>query len=147
MKKIQNKKGWIRLIEAFMAILLLISVLVIVIDYKQSEIKNDPSTIYPAQEFILRTIELNDSLREEIINSDIPLLSNETNFPSGILEIIDSNIPSNIRCVSKICGVLDYCELFGEDEVKTNIYTESIFISSIPGNYDSKQLKLFCWNI
>ena len=141
-----NRGGWIRLIEAFMAILLLTSVLVIVVEYKQSNNVEIPSIIYQTQNFVLRTIELNETMRQEIISTEIPIMSWDQSFPQDIKLFIETNIPSDIECVSQICSISDSCELSEQGEIESNIYVQSVFISSTLTIYNPRQLKLFCWN-
>ena len=146
MKRKMNRGGWIRLIEAFMAILLLTSVLVIVVEYKQSNNVEIPSIIYQTQNFVLRTIELNETMRQEIISTEIPIMSWDQSFPQDIKLFIETNIPSDIECVSQICSISVSCELSEQGEIESNIYVQSVFISSTLTIYNPRQLKLFCWN-
>ena len=64
-----NKKGWIRIIEAFVAILLVAGVVLVVVGRGNFQ-REDISQIFHDAEFsILREIQLNDTLRNEILGT------------------------------------------------------------------------------
>ena len=72
----KNKRAWIKIVEAFVAILLVVSVLLIVLNEGYIE-KNDISLkVYEIELSILREIQSNNSLRADILNiekSELPV--------------------------------------------------------------------------
>ncbi|MFZ1971010.1 MAG: hypothetical protein WAU65_02420 [Candidatus Nanoarchaeia archaeon] len=139
----KNQRGWIRIVEAFVAVLLIGAVLVIVIDQQNNQQATPQVSIYNYEIYILRTIELNYSMRGEIISSTPPLNWKSYNFPSDINNTITSLTPSSLVCVAQICLTTDLCQ--SGLTLKKDIYAQSVFITAIDTNYSPKQLKLFCW--
>jgi hypothetical protein len=144
-KRIKYKKGWVKLMEVFVAILLLIGVLVVVVNTINAPDKNKFYTeIYKNELGILRDIELNNTLRTEVLSANPPLEWN--NFDDNGLQEIKTRItylsPPNLECKAKICWMSDACIL---DELSgDNVYAESVIISANLSVYSPRQLKLFC---
>ena len=145
----KNKKGFIRLVEAFIAIILIIGVLSIVIDKKSVE-KDVSSEVYNKENLILKKIQLNDTLRASVLNAIVPVSwDDDLNFPPDIKNEINK-IPADVKCFDQICDLDDVCipsELGEENEV--DIYARSIVIAAENNivNPTPKQLKLFCWKV
>jgi hypothetical protein len=142
---IKSKRGWVRLIEVFIAILLLTGVLLVVINRSNSPEKNTLYNQMSNKELaILRDIELNDTMRAEIL-SILTLPLDWTSFNLNGLEDVKSRIiyltPTNLKCEAKICAIDENCisELSGE-----NVYARAVFISADLNTYSPRQLKLFC---
>ena len=141
---IKSKKGWIRLVEVFIAILLLTGVLLIVVNRINPSDKNSLSIEISKKELaILRDIELNNSLRTDILGATIPVEWN--NFGSELQNVKNRIIfltPSNLECEAKICQINEECIMGGFSG--ENIYVESVIISADLYTYSPRQLKLFC---
>ncbi len=144
-----NKKGWIRIVEAFVAILLIAVVVLIVIRQDQTERKDTSSNVYTLMVSILRDIELNNSLRNEIVNildSSLPVEWNEFNVSAPQTAArITGKTPGYLECVGKICATNDTCLLSQNQKLDAEIYAESVVISSTLQTYNPRLLKLFCW--
>ena len=143
----QNKKAWIRLVEAFIAIILIASVLALVINQRNTGEQEIPTEIYNKEILILRKIQLNNSLRQEVLDSSPPVSSLEQGFPSNVKDKITEEIPGNLDCVAKICEINEACN-FEEisEEIGGDIYVQSVAIFANLETYAPKQLKLFCWS-
>lgn len=144
----KNNKGWIRVVEVFMAIILIAGVLVFIISQKSFEEKDFSSEIYAKEDFILKKIQLNDALRTEIVsyNGDVPISSLEEGFPPLTLEKINSEISSDIECYTQLCEINTGCfatEI--QEDVNKNIYSKAVSIFTNAHLYNPKQIKLFCW--
>ena len=140
-----NKKGWIRIVEASIAVLFIAGVVLVVIN--NNELGNNDSSlkILDVEISILREIQLNSSLRAEILSSSFPIESGEPGFPEDIENKIDSKTPGYLICVSKICSIIDECVLTAENS--GSVYAESVLITTNPesSSYDPRKLKIFCW--
>ena len=105
--KMMNKRGWIRIVEAFLAILLVTAVLVIVVNQQNTKQNDSSSKVYNYEIYILRIIELNDTLRNQIIgvsSSLLPLTSdNETYFPANVINQINLATPGSFVCAADSC--------------------------------------------
>ncbi len=142
---IQNKRGWIRIVEAFVAVLIIAGVILIILDKGYIK-KEDPSEkIYEAENSILREIQNNNTIREEILNPALieGIESDEPGFPSSVNNIINLQRPSYLDCKAKICNLDDSCIL--NDGLEQNVYARSVAITATLTNYNPRQLKLFCW--
>lgn len=149
----RNKKGWIKIIEAFIAIMLIAAVLLVVLNQREAssigEIRDNRYQEYTGKQIlILRKIQLNDSLREWILSeeeSSLPLERDEV--PGPVRDKIDSESPSYFNCTSKVCGLSDECKL---DEQTRAITTGDVFVQEVgifadSDEYAPRKLKLFCW--
>lgn len=138
-----NKKGWIRIIEAFISVTLIASILIIVFSTSQLEQRNIQSEVYRIENAILRELQLNSTLRSSIIDSSPPQEWDDSGFPPDVLEKITKRTPVSLECRAKICETSSPC--IAESLENANIYARSIMISADSENYDPKQLRIFCW--
>jgi len=137
---IENKSGWMRIVEAFIMILLITGVFLIITDRESP--KDFSEEIYEMEQGILRGIQLNNSLRDSILNVvNLPIELEA--FPGNLKEEIISKTPSYLECKSKICTLNDDCLL--SNSVAQNIYTQEIIITATLEKYNPRKLKLFCW--
>jgi hypothetical protein len=145
--KINNKRGWIRLVEVFIAIVLLTSILLVISrtnSNHNNEVQNDISKRELA---VLRDIQLNDQLRAEILSVPISNLPVEwENFDDDGLPNVRVRIeelsPSEFYCTAKVCLINEICTL--EEETDGEIYVKSVVISANSIVYSPRELKLFC---
>jgi hypothetical protein len=143
---IKNSKGWIKIVEAFIAILLVAGVLLIVINKGYLGEKDISSQVYDVEVAILREIQLNDTLRDYVLNAESPIEWNDENFPTEIKDKIGSRTPNYLDCEAKICRLEDDCELseYPEKDVYAHAAAITTTLETTEG-YQLKQLKLFCW--
>lgn len=147
--KQKNKRAWIRLVEAFIAILLVAGILFLIIT--QENMKRDISAqVYQKEVSILRGIEMNKTLREQVLGinvSTLPISWEDTGFPPNVKTKITDEIPSYLDCLAKICEITDVCVLEEEleEEITGDIYAQSVGIFADLTKYDPRQLKIFCW--
>ncbi len=142
----KNKRGWMKIIEAFSAVLIIWVVLLTVIS--NSEIKkHDISTkVYNEEILILRKIQLNSTLRQEIIDAKpTPISSEDSKFPTGVKTTITSNTPIFLTCLAQICLPESDCLIKSGAPTDKDIYVQSVIITSTVNTYAPKKLKLFCW--
>lgn len=139
----KDKQGWVRLVEVFVAILLIAGILLLIT--KNTAQEEPISAKISEQEIaILRDVQLNYTLRTEILNANsLPLEweyfdSEIPNVKSRILSLI----PPTIDCKGKLCLINDTCIL--GNLAKSNVYAEAIVISADLNTYSPRQLKLFC---
>lgn len=135
----KNKRGWIKIVEAFIAIMLVAGVLLFVINKGYIGKADISDRVYQAQLSILREIELDDNLRTQILNADL----NGT-VPQEVLDKINQRKPDYLTCVAKICKMDVICE---SDEIPLDkdIYAQPVAITTDSTSFDPRQIKLFCW--
>jgi len=128
-----GKKGWIRITEAVVAILIMASVLIVlyVNDTPQVEISD---YVYDLQVRLLTDVADRDDLRNATIYGDVDYL--KTNF-------FNDNIPQNFNYNISICSLEDSCNY--APDVDTAIFVEDRIISSTLSSYQPKMLRLYVW--
>lgn len=130
-----NNKGWIRIVEAVIAILMILGFVLVAMskDFEKTDISE---AVYEKQRFILEVIANNESLREDIIGSGN--FANTNNY-------ISKNIPSTWDFVINICGVNMVCN--GGTPQDKEVYASETIISSTLGSFPGKSQKLmfFIW--
>lgn len=145
----KNKRGWIKVTEAVIAILLLIAIILVALkeDIPQNETKEQE--IHNAQRAILREIQLTESLRDEIIGTDDEV--EWADLPAGTKSKIEDETPVTLDCVAKICSPSDECILpdgiAPESTDEENIYVETVMITTNTETYKPRVVKLFCWEL
>ncbi len=131
-----NKKGWIRIVEASVSILIIFSVLLVVSRNSTTSQNTDlTSSITPMLDEIARNV----TLREQIIqqgNASIPALEQ---FISK--RIIQSNIKFDVN----VCSPDAICSMSSYPAGATNIYSSERILSSTLNVYSPKKVKIFLW--
>lgn len=143
-----SKKGWLRVVEAFLSALLIIVILVLVsVNQQNSKQSGDSAQFYNLEVSAIRGIELNSTLRSEVIAvPDASLPINSETDPATLSEIIsaiNSKIPSSLSCEVQICKPDSICDYWKDTAV--SIYSQQVLVTANLTNYDPKKLKIFCW--
>src|SRR3972149_1632588 len=102
-----NKKGWIKIAEAFFAVLLLAGISLVVLNNNQN--KNIDTVSSPVETFetsLIREIELDSVLREEILatSGEMEWEAFPTEAPLTKTKI-ENEVPGFLECTAKICSV------------------------------------------
>ncbi len=140
----KDKTGWIRIVEAFVAILLITGALLIIINKGYIEREDITQEVYDKEIAILREIQLNESLRQEILNVVfLPIDSDNSTFPNNVTNKINEKKPVYLECKSIICGINELCDL--DEEEPKDIYVQSAIITATTQDYKPRYIKLFCW--
>jgi len=142
-----NKRGWIRIVEAFIAVLLIAGVLLFVIGKGYIGKKDISEQVYQVQLAVLREIELNSTLRTSILEVDESELPWENFSAEGLSDVkqkIEDRIPEYLECEAKICELDRVCPM-GSTLVEKDVYAQSVAITAEGEKYSPRQLKLFCW--
>lgn len=127
----KNKKAWLRIVEAVIAVLLVASILILMIT--KAPRQDTGENMHGIQRFILEQISANETLRAEILQNQ----NSEVNKSIGRLISPNWNFTTRICGVNEICGMPFY--------VEGNIYADEILIASNLTQYSPKKLKLFVW--
>ncbi len=148
----KNKRGWIRIVEAFVAILLIAGVLLIVIDKGYIGNKDISKKVYDTQLSILKEIQLDNELRTQILGIDLSDGGVEVVctaqildkcIPSTVSEKIASRTPDYLECQAKVCKLNEICAL--SEYLDKDVYSKPVAITADLDIYNPRQLKLFCW--
>ena len=131
-----NKKGWLRILDAFIAITLIISFLIVTVyqDKPRNELDKE---IIKLQGDILNSITNDYSIRNQILN----------NNTSGVNARIEMILPTGFNYSSRICAIEDVCGLtFYLDK---EIFSEEYIVSTNLTSYSGApvKIKLFFWRL
>jgi len=139
-----GREGWIRVVEAFVAILIVAGALLMAVD-KQMEVNTDniAREVYQQQVSVLRTIELDAEARQEILGIGEEILPTEDTTKFLTSRNYVNTLPSNLECTIKVCKLGAICVM--EEYTDKDIYAASVAIAANDEEYSPRQLKLFCW--
>ncbi len=143
----KNKRGWIKIVEAFSAILLVWVILLTVLDQTNLKREDISSKVYDQEVRMLREVQLNGTLRDIILKLDpLPVYSGNSNFPPLLNTTLNNSAPSYLNCRSKICSINDECNLLGNEIIPSKeVYVQQVLIVADAYEFSSRKLKLFCW--
>ncbi len=142
---IKNKRAWMKIVEASVAILLIVIVLLIILNREYIEGADVSPIVNKKQVAVLREIELNETLRNSVLGvSESSLPIELESFPEDIKEkISNASVLKFLECNAKLCKLDDNVCVFSS--VDKEIYVESVIITANLTAYNPKKLRLFCW--
>ena len=128
-------RAWVRIVEAFLAILIISTALFVLIA-KSPAVADIDEEIYEKQRQILNVISKNDALRNDIVNGDNAEVNNT------ISEMISSswNFETNICDINSVCPNPE-----SGLELDKQVYSTEVVISSTLTDYIPKKLRFFVW--
>ena len=129
-----NKRGWLRIVEASVGILIVVGVL-LTLYAQQADTKDLSAEIYELQIYILN--EIAENYRNDILNSNEPT--------SDMISFATGKIPANFNFVIRICGIKEVCGLGEDGPEYGNVYTEERVVSANLEKYYPKKIKLYIW--
>lgn len=141
----KNKKGWIRIMEAFVSILLIVGVLLVAVNQSSAASGDMAEKIYRDELTIIKAIEYNSSLRASILSineASLPIDSTNSGFPANVNNTINANTPSYLSCSAKICALDDEC--LPSISASSNIYALKRGIFASLDKYSPRKIALFC---
>jgi hypothetical protein len=143
-KVMRSKSGWIEIVEAFVAVLLIVGVLLIVLNKGYLEKRDISEMIYETQLSILREIQTNDTLRTKILDipEPMPVAWEDERFPVELKDKIIKRTPNYLECIGKICDMTQSCTIESKEK---EIYSQSVAITSTLQTLSYRKLNLFCW--
>jgi len=141
----KNKNGWIRILEATIAIMLVSGVL-LVMNSRNVEKGDISERIYKLQKEILMDISLDSELRQNVLDV-VPGAEDDGNL-SALNEFADIKIPSSFGFRVRVCPLGNSCKLNWTDVRDTrnkDVYVEDVVIAGEHDEYDPKKVRLFVW--
>jgi len=138
----KDKHGWVRIVEAFVAVLLVLGIVLYILD--EGYVKKDDASekIYETENSILSEIQNNAPLRQDILDAN-PLPINWALLPASIRNKIENSRPSYLDCEAYLCEIRSDCLFQGS--LQEDLYVRSVVITSTLISYSPRELKLFCW--
>ena len=132
-----NKKAWLRIVEAFIAVLIILGVILYIMSI--SSPKNDISpAVYEKEKYILDFVSKNEQLRERVLTT--PLDDSSPVINNAIKEMISSSwdFETKVCSLDSVCGSV---RAPGDRE----IYSSEIVVTSSNNRYELRKLRLFIW--
>ncbi len=149
----KNKKGFLRIIEAFIAVLIVAGVIIVILAGRAGNRLNKDDVVYNLQKVILEEVSGNRELREAVlkaVDSDSNGIINEDNEEEAgeenyakIKDFVFMRVPKVFEFEVQIC--VDIGDICGPREYKKEMYAKEIVISSTLQDYNPRKLKLFMW--
>lgn len=138
---INNKKAWLKIFEAFLAIIFIFGVMLVILS-KQNISPNTGDEILKLQNNILDSLSRDDVIRGDVLNGKL----------DNINIRVGSMVPSNINYSISICDSGVVCPIndsYVTSQILSNkeIYSSEVLILSNSTSFDGKKLKLFFWRI
>jgi len=139
----RGKSGFLRIVEAFIAILIIAGVMGYV--YVQRIQKpNEADSINQLEKIILSEIANNEDLRSAVLNGDSGLDIDDAKANRILInDTIKKSIPDEYEFDFKICDLIVVCELgiyTGKE-----VFANEVTISSTLEQYNPKKIRLFMW--
>lgn len=156
---ISNKRGWMRILEATIAVMIVTSVLIVVYSNQNINTIDKGEYFYSLQRQILSDIAIRSDLRISVLGSSDA--SDATQVEEDNYEIINefvfARVPDNIGYYVAVCKLgdeLDNCKMSGEAVAATiekDVFVEDIIVSADLGDgtnevYNPTKLRLYMWD-
>lgn len=132
-----NKRGWLRIVEAIIAVLIVLTSVLIVLSNKKVHEEGDVCSSISG---LLDEIAKNQVLREEILISQT----------GGVKNFLQTKIKNpSLDYKIKICKPEDLCGLTEGEDVLLDICAGERIISTTKGqtDFDPKKLKIFLFRV
>lgn len=144
-----NKKGYLRTVEAVIALVIILVVISVALPRKIN-MMDTPTIVKSSQEIIREEILFDDSLKKCIV--DDPVCND------AIGDVIERNQPIGFDFAFKICSTPASClcndncvkpaaNNIGPDDISSNVYMADVFVSSTIKNEESthKVVRFWMW--
>ena len=152
--KVKNKKGFLRIVEAFIAIIIIAGVLLFLYTGRVPQV-SDEETIYPIIRVSLKEITTDNELRRAVLNvgytdpAETTLDTTDKNYIK-INESFYSTIPEDYDYYFCICNIEVTCGIDSSDPIllEKDIFSNYVVIFTTPDSppdINPKKLRLFIW--
>lgn len=139
---LKNKRGWLRILEATIAVLIVTGVMVLVYSRQVDRESGFDNYIGNLEEKILLDISSDKVLRGYALdNINVASLEDLSNY-------VGTQIPPNFDYILKSCSFTGDCKLEGTELDGTkgkDVFTKSLIISANENIYNPRELRLFVW--
>jgi hypothetical protein len=131
----KNKKGIIRIIEAFVAVMIVLSVVLIIISRQRVEVSRSDELV-KLQKQIIDYVKITDSLRSEILVRNT----------AGVTLLVNNTVPPWLNYSIRACDVNEICSN-PMGIIPKQVYVNELIIAAnrtyYPGN--ATRLVLYFW--
>ena len=126
-----NKKGFLRIVEAGAAILIILAAILINLNNLKSLKEKDYSE---TARDILKEIANNETMRTEIITAQ--------NYTQTVINFTDKRLPDFLSFELRSCEISNVC---GQSTYQGNVFSGERIIASDISTYNPVKLRLFIW--
>lgn len=134
--KIQGKRGWLHVIEAFLAVLILVGILF----FQIKDISPSPTeNILTIERALIKEVARNTTLKEEILNYPLPTTL-DSGSSSKVAAYVSSRLPSGVDFKIMVCAIDSPCIINQKGSI-----AQDAFISSTVNVYSPRKFKIFMW--
>ncbi|MCX6711946.1 MAG: hypothetical protein NT139_02835, partial [Candidatus Woesearchaeota archaeon] len=132
-----NKKGYLKTIEAVIAILIILGFIYIITPKQHLPEETTPQSVASAEEFIINQILYNSTYRSCIVSDNRPCIDN----------LVKKNSPSGYNYQFEMCDTSTSClqELNITLPIDKSIYSKSILVSQEKGLISPKVFRVYMW--
>jgi len=130
---LNNKRGWLRILESFIGVMIIAGVLLFIYS-DQPKQKIDTSYISYLQSQVLDEIEINESLRNDILSGKITLINKSA----------EAKIPNTMGFEVKVCELQDEVGCKGT-YIEKERFTKDKIIATNLTFYSPKKVRLIIW--
>lgn len=148
----RNKRGWMRILEATIAVMIVAGVLIVVYSRQDSGRVSSVDYFYNLQKQILKDVSSSSALRLAILRTDV---GERNEYFFRVNDFIADRIPDSFGYLIRICEFGTVCKIDNVDVIRAtrdkDVFVEEIVISSDLGDgsgghiYNPKKLRLFVW--
>jgi len=136
--KIEGKKGWIRIVEAFAAILLILTVVLLILSRQRSDnLRADEIT--KLERYVLDYVSEDDTLRAYALSG------NALGIENGVKELIPTWLNYQIRTCYVNKTYEDICAFDGIRPSEQVYANEVLIVANLTHYQNATKVKLFLW--
>ncbi len=141
----KNKRGFVKIVEAFVAVMLVAGVLLFVVSRNSSVLSNKQSKIDDVEKSVLEEIAQREDYRDIILSVDdqSELTSSSAGKFGEIWTTVRTRVPESLDFRIKVCQLEQICPL--DNYPQKNVYTRAVAITTNITTYHPKQFKIWIW--
>lgn len=140
-----NKRGWIRIVEASISILIILGVLLVLVNVNKIRIEED---LTPRLSPLLAEMAENLTIREMVINYN-PVLAEDNGINMEILSqfysFLDTRIGRNFEYKVRVCQPDKICALDYYPDTGNVYAADRLFSTTLNSDFTPKRVKIFLW--
>ena len=141
-----NKRGWIKVLEAFIAVLIIGGVILLTVSQNDgNQNAGISSGVYEDQKAMLNALQFNDTLRASVLGineASLPIEIGNSGFPADVEAKLEEKNPGYLSCRAKICLLEQECLI--ENTASSDVYVSQATIFANLQTYSPRKFVLSC---
>ncbi|MEM4605788.1 MAG: hypothetical protein QW103_02000 [Candidatus Pacearchaeota archaeon] len=134
---VKNKKGWLRIFEAFLAVILVLGAVLVLNTIKKEDDKEKISDFYinEIKKEITKEILTNEEIRRMVISRE------ENGIKNKLKNLVGEKYEINVR----VCNLTEkYC-FYNQNYPQKDVFVEDVIISGNITLYQPLRVRVFLW--